>query len=45
MTIGIRDFTNPQQVDRLDGMLLLPFKDVASDYAINRRNDSDPVQR
>jgi sterol desaturase/sphingolipid hydroxylase (fatty acid hydroxylase superfamily) len=38
MTIGIRDFTNPQQVDRLDGMLLLPFKGEISDYAINRRN-------
>ena len=38
MTIGIRDFTNPQQVDRLDGMLLMPFKGEVSDYAINRRN-------
>ena len=38
MTIGIRDFTNPQEVDRLDGMLLLPFKGEISDYAINRRN-------
>jgi sterol desaturase/sphingolipid hydroxylase (fatty acid hydroxylase superfamily) len=45
MTIGIRDFTNPQEVDRLDGMLLLPFKGEVSDYAINRRNYSDPVQR
>jgi len=45
MTIGIRDFTNPQEVDRLDGMLLLPFKGEISDYAINRRNYSDPVQR
>jgi sterol desaturase/sphingolipid hydroxylase (fatty acid hydroxylase superfamily) len=45
MIIGIRDFTNPQQVDRLDGMLLLPFKGEVSDYAINRRNYSDQVQR
>jgi sterol desaturase/sphingolipid hydroxylase (fatty acid hydroxylase superfamily) len=44
MTIGIRDFTNPLQVDRLDGMLLLPFKGEVSDYAINRRNYSDQVQ-
>ena len=44
MTIGIRDFTNPQEVDRLDGMLLLPFKGEVSDYAINRRNYSDQVQ-
>jgi sterol desaturase/sphingolipid hydroxylase (fatty acid hydroxylase superfamily) len=44
MTIGIRDFTDPQQVDRLDGMLLLPFKGEVSDYAINRRNYSDPVR-
>ena len=43
MTIGIRDFTDPQQVDRLDGMLLLPFKGEISDYAINRRKfDQDP---
>ena len=43
MTIGIRDFTNPQQVDRLDGMLLLPFKGEITDYAINRRKfDQDP---
>jgi len=45
MTIGIRDFTDPQQVDRLDGMLLLPFKGEVSDYAINRRNYSDQVPR
>ena len=44
MTIGIRDFTNPQQVDRLDGMLLLPFKGEVSDYAINRRNYSAEVR-
>jgi hypothetical protein len=27
-------------VDRLDGMLLLPFKGEITDYAINRRNYS-----
>ena len=40
MTIGIRDFTNPREVDRLDGMLWLPFKGEIKDYAINRRNYS-----
>ena len=45
MTIGIRNFTNPLEVDRLDGMLLLPFKGEVIDYAINRRNYSDQVQR
>jgi sterol desaturase/sphingolipid hydroxylase (fatty acid hydroxylase superfamily) len=44
MTIGIRDFTDPQQVDRLDGMLLLPFKGEVSDYAINRRNFADQAR-
>ncbi len=41
MTIGIRDFTNPREVDRLDGMLLLPFRGEIKDYAINRRTYSD----
>ncbi len=40
MTIGIRDFTDPREVDRLDGMLWLPFKGEIKDYAINRRNYS-----
>ena len=38
MTIGIRGYDNPREVDRLDGMLLLPFKGEITDYAINRRN-------
>jgi len=45
MTIGIRDFTDPRQVDRLDGMLLLPFRGEIKDYAINRRNYSDKAAR
>ncbi len=45
MTIGIRDFTNPREVDRLDGMLLLPFRGEITDYAINRRNYSDEATR
>jgi sterol desaturase/sphingolipid hydroxylase (fatty acid hydroxylase superfamily) len=40
MTIGIRDYRKPSQVDRLDGMLLLPFRGEIKDYAINRRNYS-----
>jgi sterol desaturase/sphingolipid hydroxylase (fatty acid hydroxylase superfamily) len=42
MTIGIRDHRNPQEVARLDGMLLLPFRGEIKDYAINRRRFIDP---
>lgn len=45
MTIGIRDYTNPNEVDRLDGMLWLPFRGEIKDYAINRRNYSDAAAR
>jgi sterol desaturase/sphingolipid hydroxylase (fatty acid hydroxylase superfamily) len=38
MTIGIHGYDNPGEVDRLDGMLLLPFRGEITDYAINRRN-------
>ncbi|TAM46700.1 MAG: sterol desaturase family protein [Gammaproteobacteria bacterium] len=37
MTIGIRDYRAPKDVDRIDGMLLLPFYGKVSGYAINRR--------
>lgn len=37
MTIGIRDFREPKQADRLDGMLLIPFLGKITGYAINRR--------
>jgi sterol desaturase/sphingolipid hydroxylase (fatty acid hydroxylase superfamily) len=37
MTIGIREFRNEKQVDRLPGMLLLPFLGKVAGYAINRR--------
>ena len=40
MSIGIRGFTNPSEVDRLDGMLWLPFRGEITDYAINRRDFS-----
>ncbi len=38
MMIGIHKYRDPQQVDRLPGMLILPFKGKISAYAINRRN-------
>lgn len=37
MTIGIHKYRDPQQVDRLPGMLTLPFRGRIGDYAINRR--------
>ena len=37
MTIGIHYYRDPQEVARLPGMLLLPFKGKISHYAINRR--------
>jgi sterol desaturase/sphingolipid hydroxylase (fatty acid hydroxylase superfamily) len=37
MTIGIRGFRDLRQVDRLPGMLALPFVGKVTDYAINRR--------
>ena len=37
MTIGIRDFREPKQADRLDGMLMIPFVGKITGYAINRR--------
>ncbi len=45
MTIGIHGHTDPREVDRLDGMLLLPFKGESTDYTINRRNYSDGAAR
>jgi sterol desaturase/sphingolipid hydroxylase (fatty acid hydroxylase superfamily) len=37
MTIGIHGYRDEKQVDRLAGMLLLPFKGTVNGYAINRR--------
>jgi hypothetical protein len=42
MTIGIRGWRNPEQVDRLPGMLALPFLGPVTDYAINRRQWGRP---
>ena len=41
MTIGIRQHRDPRRVDRLDGMLVLPFLGQVTDYAINRRQWAD----
>ncbi len=41
MAIGLRGHSNPLEVARLDGMLLMPFKTEADGYAINRREGSD----
>lgn len=41
MTIGIRDYRDLNEVDRLDGMLLLPFRGRVTGYAINRRSWHD----
>ena len=45
MVIGIHKYRDPQQVDRLPGMLMLPFKGKVSSYAINRRNWSKPNEQ
>lgn len=45
MRIGIRDFTEPREVDRLDGMLWLPFRGEIKDYVINRRNYSSEASK
>jgi len=41
MTIGIHKFRDPKQVNRLPGMLLLPFIGKITGYAINRREWSN----
>jgi len=38
MTIGIHGHTDPQEVDRLRGMLAMPFEGRVTGYAINRRS-------
>ena len=42
MTIGIHRYRDPRLVDRLPGMLALPFIGKVSGYAINRREWSKP---
>jgi len=38
MAIGIHGHRDPQEVARLDGMLMLPFRGEVDGYAINRRD-------
>jgi sterol desaturase/sphingolipid hydroxylase (fatty acid hydroxylase superfamily) len=45
MTIGIRGHSDPREVTRLPGMLMLPFRGGEEGYAINRRDWSKEVQR
>jgi sterol desaturase/sphingolipid hydroxylase (fatty acid hydroxylase superfamily) len=40
IVIGTRGHTDPREVARLDGMLLMPFKGEVSGYAINQRQGS-----
>ncbi len=42
MALGIRGWRNPQDVDRLPGMLSLPFRGKVNDYVINRRHWDKP---
>ncbi|MEJ2590159.1 MAG: sterol desaturase family protein, partial [Candidatus Thiodiazotropha sp.] len=37
MTLGIHHYRDAKQVDRLPGMLMLPFHGRITGYAINRR--------
>ena len=41
MTIGIHKYRDPKKVDRLPGMLALPFTGPVSGYVINRRQWSN----
>ena len=41
MTIGLREHREPQEVARLDGMLLMPFHGQIDGYAINQRGHAD----
>ena len=43
MTIGIHKYRDPHQVDRLPGMLALPFVGEITGYAINRREWKGPA--
>jgi sterol desaturase/sphingolipid hydroxylase (fatty acid hydroxylase superfamily) len=41
MSIGIREHRDEREVDRLLGMLALPFRGAATNYAINRRGGGE----
>jgi sterol desaturase/sphingolipid hydroxylase (fatty acid hydroxylase superfamily) len=41
MSIGIREHRDEREVDRLLGMLALPLRGAATDYAINRHGSGE----
>ncbi|MEJ2327324.1 MAG: sterol desaturase family protein, partial [Chromatiaceae bacterium] len=43
MTVGIRDHRDPREVDRLPGMLALPFRGPVGSSTINRRRWVPPA--
>jgi Sterol desaturase len=45
MTIGIHRYRDPKLVDRLPGMLALPFVGPITGYAINRRQWKNPDEK
>lgn len=45
MTIGLAQFRDEHQVDRLPGMLLLPIVGNEGDYPVNTRGNGKPVSR
>jgi len=45
MTIGIRGYRDAREVDRLPGMLMLPFRGKVAGYAINRRTWEEPDEK
>ncbi len=45
MTIGIHKYRDPKLVDRLPGMLALPFVGPVTGYAINRRQWKHPDEK
>lgn len=42
MTIGLNSFRDPQSCVSLKGMLMIPFRGMSEDYAINRRSHGRP---
>lgn len=44
MTIGLKNFRDPREVNRLAGMLWLPFVSSVDEYAINRRSPTSVPQ-
>ena len=45
MTVGLEQFRDEQQADRLHWMLLLPFLGRVGDYPVNRRGRKDGTPR